>query len=43
VAFRGLGKFQNGSRGLWQFKTVMGRLKTLVEGPGTLKKVLSGI
>jgi len=32
---RELGHFQTGSRGIWQFKTVLGRFKTVVEASGT--------
>jgi len=41
VAFRGLWHFQNAPRGLWQFKTVLGKLKTGVESSATFHKVLS--
>jgi len=31
LAFRDLWYIQNGSKGLWQIKTIIGRFKTLVE------------
>jgi len=41
MTFRGPCNFQNGLRGLWQFKTVLGKFKTVVENSGTFKKGLS--
>jgi len=38
VLFIELWHFQNGSRGLWQFKTCLGRFKALVEAFGTLQQ-----
>jgi len=43
VAFRGLWHIHNSPRGIWQFKTILERFKTLVGDSSTFQKVFSRI